>query len=94
MLITKIIAAGGVLPLRELVKITGYDERKVRQMIATERRAGAPILSDNQRGYYLPTSDDETRRFCRSMRHRAIEILKTARAVEMSTQKHDEMHPY
>lgn len=82
MVIAEIIAAGGVLPLRELVRITGYDERKVRQMIAAERRAGIPILSDNQRGYYLPTSDDETRRFCKSMRHRAIEILKTARAVE------------
>ena len=91
MLITKIIAAGGVLPLRELVRITGYDERKVRQMIAAERRAGIPILSDNQRGYYLPTSDDETRRFCRSMRHRAIEILKTARAVEMSTKKQEDV---
>ncbi len=91
MVIAEIIAAGGVLPLRELVRITGYDERKVRQMIAAERRAGIPILSDNQRGYYLPTSDDETRRFCRSMRHRAIEIFKTARAVEMSTQKQGDM---
>lgn len=91
MRIAEIIAAGGVLPLRELVRITGYDERKVRQMIAAERRAGIPILSDNQRGYYLPTSDDETRRFCRSMRHRAIEIFKTARAVEMSTQKQGDM---
>lgn len=91
MVIAEIIAAGGVLPLRELVRITGYDERKVRHMIAAERRAGIPILSDNQRGYYLPTSDDETRRFCRSMRHRAIEIFKTARAVEMSTQKQGDM---
>lgn len=90
MMIAEIIAAGGVLPLRELVRITGYDERKVRQMIAAERRAGIPILSDNQRGYYLPTSDDETRRFCRSMRHRAIEIFKTARAVEMSTKKQED----
>lgn len=87
MVIAEIIAAGGVLPLRELVRITGYDERKVRQMIAAERRAGIPILSDNQRGYYLPSSDDETRRFCKSMRHRAIEILKTARAVERGKEK-------
>lgn len=90
-MIAEIIAAGGVLPLRELVRITGYDERKVRQMIAAERRAGIPILSDNQRGYYLPTSDDETRRFCRSMRHRAIEIFKTARAVEISTKKQEDV---
>lgn len=90
-MIAEIIAAGGVLPLRELVKITGYDERKVRQMIAAERREGVPILSDNQRGYYLPTSDDETRRFCRSMRHRAIEIFRTARAVEMSTKKQEDV---
>lgn len=86
-MIAEIVAAGGVLQLRELVKITGYDERKGRQMIAAERRAGIPILSDNRRGYYLPTSDDETRRFCRSMRHRAIEILRTARAVEMGKEK-------
>lgn len=90
-MIAEIVAAGGILTLRELVRITGYDERKVRQMIAAERRAGVPILSDNRRGYYLPTSDDETRRFCRSMRHRAIEIFRTARAVEMSTKKQEDV---
>lgn len=90
-MIAEIVAAGGILTLRELVRITGYDERKVRQMIAAERRTGVPILSDNRRGYYLPTSDDETRRFCRSMRHRAIEIFRTARAVEMSTKKQEDV---
>lgn len=81
-MIADIIRAGGAVSLRDLVKSTGIEERKLRRMIAAERLKGAPILSDNKRGYYLPESDEEKARFCRSMRHRAIEILRAARAVE------------
>ena len=70
------------VPLRHLVSLTGLPDRIVRQMIEKERRAGVPILSDNQSGYYLSDSPEATARFVRSMRHRAHEILETARAVE------------
>ncbi len=51
-------------------------------MIATERRAGIAVLSDNATGYYLPANEEEKARFVRSMRHRAKEILLAADAVE------------
>lgn len=70
------------VPLRHLVSLTGLPDRVIRQTIERERRAGVPILSDNLTGYYLPDCPEETARFVGSMRHRAREILKTARAVE------------
>ena len=41
-----------------------------------------PILSDCTYGYFLARSEEETARFTRSMRRRAKEILRVARAVE------------
>ena len=70
------------VPLRDLVAMTGLPGRTVRTMIERERRAGVPILADNQSGYYLPGEDNDIPRFVRSMRHRANEILRTASAVE------------
>lgn len=68
--------------LRHLANVTGENSRSVRRKIEAERRRGVPILSDNERGYYLPASEDERERFVRSMRSRAHEILHTAAAVE------------
>jgi hypothetical protein len=62
--------------------MTGLDGRTIRAMIATERRAGIAVLSDNATGYYLPANEEEKARFVRSMRHRAKEILLAADAVE------------
>jgi biotin operon repressor len=70
------------IPLRDLVTLTGLDARTVRVMIQNERLRGAPILSDNSRGYFLPGCEAERLRFVRSMEHRAGEILRAARAVE------------
>lgn len=70
------------VPLEVLCSVTGIDGRTVRRMIAEERKAGAPILSDNANGYFLPATDDERARFVRSMKHRAHEILRAAEAVE------------
>ncbi len=70
------------VPLRHLVNVTGLDGRSIRQMIQTERLAGVPILSDNLSGYYLPADDGEREQFVRSMRHRAGEIMRAARAIE------------
>lgn len=67
---------------RHLEKLTELDGRTVRRMIERERREGVPILADNATGYYLPATEHEKAACVRSMRHRAGEIMKTARAIE------------
>lgn len=77
------------IPLRDLCHMTGLDARTVRREIEQERRAGIPILSAvcGVTGYFLPSSENETTRFLRSMRGRAREIWRTAAAVESCTKK-------
>ena len=70
------------IPRRDLEAMTGLDGRTVRLMIERERRAGTLILSDNQSGYFLSDDPAEAQKFARSMRHRAGEIMRTARAIE------------
>lgn len=67
---------------RDLEAITGLDGRTIRLMIERERRRGTLILSDNHHGYFLADDPAEAQQFARSMRHRAGEILRTARAIE------------
>lgn len=68
--------------LQELVKLTGQDERIVRRRIQAERKDGKLILSDCLHGYFLPASEQEARRFIRSMSGRAAEIAAVARSAE------------
>ena len=70
------------IPRRDLERLTGLDGRSVRLLIERERRAGIPICSDNQNGYYLPCCKSEKDAFVASMRHRAREIERVAAAVE------------
>lgn len=70
------------IPRRDLEAITGLDGRTIRLMIERERRRGTLILSDNPHGYFLADDPAEAQQFARSMRHRAGEILRTARAIE------------
>lgn len=72
------------VPLRYLKEVTGIDERTVRLMIQRERLAGVPILADNQTGYYLPATQEEKQGCVRSMKHRADEIKRAARAIEVA----------
>ena len=72
------------VPLRHLKTLLGIDERSIRLMIESERRGGTPICADNLTGYYLPANEDEKAACVRSMRHRAREIMKTARAIEQA----------
>lgn len=74
------------LHLQDLVRITGWTEREVRQQIHRERRQHVPILSDNKNGYFLPGTSEERAACVRSMRHRAGEILAAARAIEENTE--------
>lgn len=68
--------------LRELVALTGMNERLVRLEIQRERKAGKLILSNNRDGYFLPERPEDVRRFARSMSRRAAEISSIARAAE------------
>lgn len=67
------------IPRREL------DGRTVRLMIERERREGRPILADNAAGYYLPATEHKRAARVYSMRHRAVEILETAKAIEIGS---------
>lgn len=70
------------VPLRHLKKMMETDGRTVRLMIQQERLSGTPICADNLTGYYLPATEEEKTTCVRSLRHRAEEIMKTARAIE------------
>ena len=70
------------LRLSELVSLTGCTGRVVRRMIQAERLGGVPILSDNEHGYYLPSSEADREACIRSLRGRAKEILDVADAIE------------
>lgn len=74
--------AENALTLHHLVKLTGLPARQVRQLIQAERLQGAPILADNQSGYFLPGSQRDVDNFVRSMYHRAGEITRAADAVK------------
>lgn len=68
--------------LRRLSEIAGLSERDTRRAIQRERLRGAPICSDNLKGYFLAADAAERERFVKSMRRRAHQILRAARAVE------------
>ncbi len=70
------------LRLSELVSLTGRKGRVVRRMIQAERLDGVPILSDNEHGYFLPSSGADRAACVRSLRGRAKEILNVAAAIE------------
>ena len=70
------------IPLRELERLTGLDGRIIRRMIQKERAAGACICCDNKVGYFLAEDEAERAMCVRSMRHRALEVMRTASAIE------------
>lgn len=70
------------IKLPELATLTNLDEREVRRRIQAERKDGKLILSDCLHGYFLPASEQEARRFIRSMSGRAAEIAAVARSAE------------
>lgn len=67
--------------LRRLAEMTGLSTREVRRAIQRERLQGIPICEAGA-GYFLAGTADERCRWVRSMRGRARQILKAARAVE------------
>ena len=76
------VGTQNALTLRELVQLTGEDERTLRRRIQQERKAGVLILSDCQHGYFLPENESDVRRFIRSMSRRSREIAAVSRIAE------------
>ena len=76
------VGASNGTTLHDLVALTGMSEREIRRCIQAERKAGKLILSDCLHGYFLPASENEARRFIRSMGRRAAEIACVARTAE------------
>lgn len=74
--------AENAIPRRHLRQLVCLPDRELRRRIQEERLSGAPILSDNASGYFLPSDEEEKQRFIRSMRGRAQEIEAVAAAVE------------
>ena len=77
------------IPRRDLERLTKLAPREVSLAVERERRAGVPILADG-RGYFLPASEEERAECVRSLRHRAGEILTTARSVERGKIEYEE----
>ena len=82
-LIASLLPSGSerAVSLRRLSEMAGLSERETRRAIQRERLRGAPIC-ELGRGYFLAANEDERRRWVRSMRGRARQILCAARAVE------------
>lgn len=70
------------LTTTELSRITGRKPREITRAICSERRAGAPILSDPGAGFWLAEDADELRRCTVALHRRAGEIHATAHALE------------
>lgn len=81
------VGTKNALTLRELVQLTGEDERTLRRRIQQERKAGVLILSDCQHGYFLPENESDVRRFIRSMSRRSREIAAVSRIAEDTLSK-------
>lgn len=77
------------VPLRHLKELTHLPGREVRRLIQQERRAGALILSDNLRGYFVAADAGEVEAFIKSMRHRAAEIRLTAAHIERAVRDNE-----
>lgn len=62
----------------ELMRITGCEsERKLRRIIAEERKNGAIIISSPNGGYYLPSEREDVERYVNTMSKEARAILYT-----------------
>ena len=67
----------------ELCRITGIDDRTVRDLIARARETTCICNGQSERGgYYLPETIDEANRFYAQERKRALSILKRLRGTK------------
>ena len=74
---------------RELVRITGLNERAFRRSIETLRRAGKCIISDAV-GYYYPENKREIERYIRRVERTAKSHFYTLRAAKNALREFEE----
>lgn len=65
-----------------LGSLLGLSRREIEKAVQDARKQGEPIISDNVNGYYMATCQHDIDMFYNSMRHRALEVFRTARAVK------------
>lgn len=94
MRISNLLSSGAEngIGLRDLCNMTGLSQREVRQVIQRERLNGAPILSNNRDGYFLPGNEMEVASCVRSLRHRATEVFRTAEAIKKAAVNNGARH--
>lgn len=76
---------------RELTQRIGVSDRRLRQQIAQERKAGALILSsESHSGYYRPANAQELRRFVASMTSRGAGVFAAVAAARAALAEFEE----
>jgi hypothetical protein len=69
---------------RTLARMFQTDIRTITATIERERRDGKPICASYEpkaHGYYLAETDEELKRYCQILEHRAQEMQTTRRAL-------------
>ena len=75
--IVKLIPSDRFISRAELVRLTGYSDRHVRELIEQARRAGKRIVSNTRAGgYKIAESGREWSEFVERERHRAVATFK------------------
>jgi biotin operon repressor len=66
-----------------LVQATGKTDRMVREQIENLRKEGIPICStSHSKGYFLPQTEEEFKRFIREYKSHSLTMIKTADTME------------
>lgn len=75
--------ANNALTGKAICSLLNMNPRDLTAAIETERREGKPICASTDPtnpGYFLAATQDEMKRYCDSLNHRAGEIHKTRKA--------------
>ena len=72
------------IPRHKLVEITGFTDRKVRELIALERRNHVILNVQDGKGYYIPLPEEkaDVKKFIKQETHRAKSIFWSLRAAK------------
>ena len=94
-MIHEILPAGRANPRtgRELADFFGCDIRAITIQIEKERREGWPICAasrGDRPGYFMAEDDEELEEYCTCIHGRALELLKTRRALLKGQRKRRE----
>ena len=75
-----------------LSEVTGLSDRQVRQLIASERERGAPIISSSKSaGYYLAETEAEKQIILRELGTRISKLAKEYRAISKTVKPDGQM---